>query len=136
MSEKNLESSLKSENLKSNFFHKELATGGWQKYSLVEQMANIGSEVHRAIKRFKEKDEDRLKNAFYRALELFDLTLMDNRWQGRRKEIARSREVFCSVMLDSHLYPDLKKEFESLEKYYMWFAIKARSEKDKQNSQT
>ena len=112
-----------------NFIHKDLAEGGWQKYSLVEQMANIGSEVHRTIKRFREKDEERFKNAFYRALELFDLTLMDNRWKGRRKEIARSQEVFCSLLLDSHLYKDLDKELESLERYFMWFAVKAQGRK-------
>lgn len=129
MPECNQQSTPKSKEPKSNFIHKELAAGGWQKYTLVEQMANIGSEVHRSIKRFREKDEARFQNEFYRALELFDLTLMDERWKGRRKEIARAREVFCSVMLDSHLYPDLEKEFESFEKYYMWFAVKAQGRK-------
>ena len=31
------------------FQHKELSQGKWQKMSLIEQMANIGSEVERAI---------------------------------------------------------------------------------------
>jgi len=112
-----------------NFIHKELAAGGWQKYSLVEQMANIGSEVHRSIKRFREKDEKHFQSAFYRALELFDLTLMDSRWKGRLKEIARAREVFCSLMLDSHLYKDLDKELDSLERYFMWFGVTAQARK-------
>jgi hypothetical protein len=33
-----------------NFIHKELAAGRWLEFSFMEQMANIGSEVERAIK--------------------------------------------------------------------------------------
>ncbi len=33
-----------------SFQHKDLAAGGWAKLSLVEQLANIGSEISRAIK--------------------------------------------------------------------------------------
>jgi hypothetical protein len=32
-----------------NYQHKELAAGRWQQMSLVEQMANVGSEVGRAL---------------------------------------------------------------------------------------
>ncbi len=31
------------------YFHKELQKGKWNKLSLIEQMANIGSEVSRTI---------------------------------------------------------------------------------------
>ena len=38
--------------------HKNLASGHWHELSLIEQMANIGSEVERAIKwRNKGKEE-------------------------------------------------------------------------------
>ncbi len=32
-----------------SYIHRELANGGWQALSLMEQMANIGSEVERAV---------------------------------------------------------------------------------------
>jgi hypothetical protein len=39
-----------------------------------------------------------------RALELFDLTLGDYRWQGRLKEIARARELFCHAVYGNKEY--------------------------------
>ncbi|GAH13639.1 unnamed protein product, partial [marine sediment metagenome] len=79
------------------FIHKELASGKWFKLSLAEQLANIGSEVSRACK-WQGKDENIFWGAVVRTLELFDLTLMDSRWRGRLREIARVREVFCDAI--------------------------------------
>jgi hypothetical protein len=56
---------------------------------LLEQMANFCSEVGRATQARKRGDEQRLAGALDRALELFDLTVIDERWAGRRREIAR-----------------------------------------------
>ena len=108
-----------------NFLHKEAAEGRWFKFSLAEQLGNIGSEVSRA-RRAQGKDEERFWNAVYRALELFDLTLEDPRWRGRYKEIARAREVFCDAVYGGKLY---KSTLEDLDKYFMHFAIAARSGK-------
>jgi len=74
------------------FIHKELAAGKWFHLSLLEQMANIGSEVSRAAK-WQGKDKETFQATIDRALELFDLTLEDKRWRGRLREIARMREV-------------------------------------------
>ena len=112
------------------YFHKQMASGGWQKFSLVEQMGNIGSEVFRSIKWFKLKD-DRFNDAFERALELFDLTLEDNRWKGRRKEIARSREIFCSLMIEPEMYDNLYRELDSLDNYFFQFGMAARLQREK-----
>ncbi|MBU4348208.1 hypothetical protein KJ671_01735 [Patescibacteria group bacterium] len=83
--------------------HQTLAEGRWQKFSLADQLGNIGSEISRAI-----KWQDRDKKIFYRtvdrALELFDLTLDDPRWIGRRQEIARTREVFCDIIFGDKKY--------------------------------
>ena len=73
-----------------DFQHKELAAGRWHQLSLKEQMGNIGSEVSRAA-RWQEKDEKLFRGATERALELFDLTLVDPRWRGRLWEINRAR---------------------------------------------
>jgi hypothetical protein len=112
-------------------YHKELAGGGWKRLSLVEQMGNIGSEVGRTIKYFKQGDKKSSTIAFEKALELFDLTLDDNRWKGRRKEIVRSREVFCSLLFDATLTNELQKELDSLDEYFLWFGIAANAKKIK-----
>jgi hypothetical protein len=104
------------------FFHKELAAGKWSKLPLVEQLANIGSEVSRAGK-WQGKDEDIFWGAVKRALELFDLTLEDQRWRGRLKEIARVREIFCDAVLGGREY---KSKLEDLDRYFFNFAFLSR----------
>lgn len=108
------------------FYHKELASGRWYELTLAEQMANIGSEVHRAISWFRKNDKEYFERAFDRALELFDLTLADNRWKGRRKEIARSREYFCVLMLYTSNIKDVQKEMDLFDKYFLHFGVYAR----------
>ena len=105
-----------------NFLHKGLGEGGWQKLSLFEQLGNIGSEVGRARK-WHGRDEKTFQGAVERALELFDLTLEDSRWKGRRLEIARAREVFVDAVFGGKEY---KSSLEDLEKYFMQFALAAR----------
>ena len=72
--------------------HASLAAGRWQTLPLVEQLANVGSDVARAH-RWQEKDPQLCEKAFARALELLDLTIADPRWKGRRKELMRVREL-------------------------------------------
>jgi len=105
-----------------NFLHKELANGGWAKFSLAEQLGNIGSEVSRAL-RWRGKDEKLYEGAVERALELFDLTLEDERWRGRLREIARAREVFCDAISGGREY---KSSLEDLERYFFQFAVASR----------
>ena len=69
------------------FQHKELSQGKWQKMSLIEQMANIGSEVERAINWKNKNDKEYSRMAFERALELIDLTISDGKNRWRLKEI-------------------------------------------------
>jgi len=102
--------------------HASLAAGRWQTLSLVEQMANVGSEVARA-RRWQGKDTQLCENAFARALELFDLTIGDHRWTGRRKELTRARECLCDAMLGGHGYGS---DLESLDRYFLAFAVAAR----------
>lgn len=80
------------------YVHTNLAAGRWQTLPLVEQLANVGSDVARAS-RWQGKDPERCEQVFARALELLDLTLGDARWKGRRKELARARELLCDAML-------------------------------------
>lgn len=104
-------------------YYKELASGRWKEFTLPEQMANIGSEVHRTITWFQKKDNKSTALAFEKALELFDLTLEDERWKGRRKEIARSRELFCSFITEPDKYENLREELNQLDNYFFQFGL-------------
>ena len=106
-----------------DYLHKNLAEGGWQKLSLVEQLANVGSEARRALK-WKECGEKKIaENCFWRALELVDLTIADKRWAGRLKEILRLREVLCDYFFDAGNY---RISSDELNRYFLPFALNAR----------
>lgn len=102
--------------------HKSLAAGRWQELSLANQLGNIGSEVSRAI-RCQGKNQKLFDGAVDRALELFDLTLDDPRWNGRHREIARAREVFCDIIFGKKKY---HTALEDLLRYFDQFAYAAR----------
>jgi hypothetical protein len=108
-----------------NFIHRDLANGGWAKLSLMEQLGNIGSEVSRAGN-WQNKNKEIFNGAVERALELFDLTLEDSRWAGRKREINRAREVFCDAILGGKEYGSTLK---SLNCYFLPFAFAANAEK-------
>ena len=72
--------------------HLSLAAESWAKFSLEEQLGNIGSEVSRAIR--AREDKEYYWGAVARALDLFYLTIKDFRWKGRLKEIVRAKELF------------------------------------------
>ena len=95
----------------------------WLSLSLAQQLGNIGSEVGRAAK-WQGKDEKSFWGAVTRAIELFSLTQMDKRWQKRRSEIDRAREVFADAVLGGFEY---KSNLNDLEKYFMLFALAAQS---------
>ena len=102
--------------------HRGLASGRWQQFSLLEQMANIGSEVGR-MRRWSGRDTRLMSSAFDRALELLDLTLADPRWRGRLREIARARELLCDAATGGGEYGTT---LEDLDRYFLAFAVAAR----------
>jgi hypothetical protein len=99
--------------------HPGLAGGRWQQLSLAEQLANVGAEVGR----MRHRAAAPRAAAFERALELLDLTLADPRWRGRRKEIARAREVLCDAADGGREYG---ATLEDLDRYFLDFALAAR----------
>lgn len=104
--------------------HKDLAAGRWNDLSLIKQMANIGSEVIRTLKWKNKRNYDYANHAFYRALELFDLTLIDRKNRERLKEVARAREVFVGYFLDEDPFHTTD---EGLESYFLGFNYAARN---------
>jgi hypothetical protein len=96
----------------------------WGALTLLEQMANIGSEVERTIRAHESGRADRMGKALARALELFDLTATDDRWRGpRRREILRAREEFCRLFFEDDP-PD--GSARGLQEYFLRFAVASR----------
>ncbi|MFA6396707.1 MAG: hypothetical protein WCW84_12150 [Sulfurimonas sp.] len=104
-------------------FHQNLAEGRWHDLSLLEQMANIGSEVGRAINSREQHKEERAINAGYRALELFDFSLNDPKQSHRLKEIARARECFADFFFGENEFAFTGDWWQ---KYFLDFAIATR----------
>jgi hypothetical protein len=103
--------------------HAGLATGRWTQLSLIEQLANIGSEIGRAALAGQRGDDARMRAALERGLELFDLTLADDRWQGRRREVSRARELVCDFLVGDNVHGSTPA---SLDAYFLPFAVAAR----------
>ena len=106
-----------------SFQHKNATSGRWFQFSIIEQMANVGSEIFRAIKWKNEGNKEYSQSAFERALELFDLTIMDPKNRKRLKEITRAREVVVDYFFGDNIYGSTD---ENLEKYFYNFNYAAR----------
>jgi hypothetical protein len=106
--------------------NRQLTDGCWFKLTIIEQMANIGSEVMRAISWKKKGDEKYSNIAFERALELLDLIIADPRYSHRLKEICRTRESLCDYFVGGNEY---KSTDEQWEKYFYAFNFAARKDR-------
>ena len=98
--------------------HKNLVDGEWFKLSLIEQLANVGMDVQRAIRWKKKGNEKYSKNAFYRVLELLDFIVADTKNKKRLKEVLRVRECFADYFLYENEY-DFTDQF--WQKYFFSF---------------
>ena len=103
--------------------HKGLADGRWEKLSFVEQMANIGSEVERALNWRSKNNADYNQKAFERALELTDLTLENTKSFARLKEIARTREAMVDYFFGTNQFWSTEKSWRN---YFSPFTYAAR----------
>ncbi len=84
--------------------HKGLSQDRWAQLSLCEQMANIGSEVCRAINWRNKGNEELFRRASARALELLDFSLDSTRSFSRLKEFARLREAVVDYFYGSNQF--------------------------------
>jgi len=97
--------------------HKKLTVERWQQLSLGERLANVGSEVHRAID-WREKNPEYAMLAVERALELIDLTLLTVAGsQARLRELTRTREALVDSFHGDNEYGSTdalwKKQFDA-----------------------
>lgn len=106
--------------------HKHLASGGWQRLSFIDQMANIGSEVERALGWQVKKNEECAQRAFERALELIDLTLDSQKGFARLREVARAREALVDYFLGANQF---MSSHASWRRYFSPFFYAARKDR-------
>lgn len=98
--------------------HKNLADERWVKMSLMEQMANIGSEIFRATSWKKKNKPEYCIKALDRGLELLDLTIKNTK-NSQLKELTRLREVICDFFLGDNYF---NTDAEMINKYFYHFA--------------
>lgn len=92
--------------------HKNLAGGRWQKLTFFEQMANIGSEVERAIKWRDKGNKAYSQMAFERALELLMLTIDNEKSASHLKELTRVREILIDHFAFENSYGSSDKQWQ------------------------
>jgi hypothetical protein len=106
-----------------NYQHKNLAAGRWAQLSFMEQMANIGSEVERALNWKAKNNADYARRAFERALELIDLSLETKVSFPRLKELSRLREALVDYFSGNNQFKSTDMLWR---KYFLSFTFAAR----------
>lgn len=93
--------------------HKELMGERWNSLSIIEQMANIGCDVDRAI-RWRNKGElVDSQNAFERALELLQFTIADPKNRKRLKELCPLKAHLIDYFMCDNEYASTDEWFQN-----------------------
>jgi hypothetical protein len=90
---------------------------------LIEQMANIGGEVSRALNWRGKGRPEYAGQAFDRALELIDMTLATRLNYARLRELARMREGLVDFFIGSNTFLSTEASWRN---YFSAFAFAAR----------
>jgi hypothetical protein len=106
-----------------NYKHKALAAGRWDRFPFIQQMANIGSEVERALNWQDKGNRIYCQKAFERALELLNLTIENQTIPSHLKELTRLREAIIDYFFGTNQFMSTN---ESWKKYFLPFAFFAR----------
>ena len=103
--------------------HKDLLESGrWFKLSMMQQLANIGADVGRALQWRAKGDMQASKDAFERALELIDFTVMDPKNKGRLREVLRVRECLADYFVGDNQYGFTDEAWQNYFYYYGYIA--------------
>lgn len=102
-----------------NYKHQSLAAGRWNDFSLMEQMAHIGSEVERTMAWRQKNNPEYSRMAFERALELLELTIADPQNRRRLKELTRLREALLDYFMGDNQFRSSEKSWKN---YFYAFA--------------
>jgi hypothetical protein len=85
--------------------HKDLNPQHWFSFSLIEQLANVGTDVERVIFWRNNNNPEYSQKAFERVLELLYMTIEDPKNRGASlKELTRMREVLVDYFMYDNEY--------------------------------
>lgn len=105
--------------------HRELV-GRWGRFSIYEQLANVGSEVERAISWKNKGDQEYSQKAAERALELLSFTINEYKSFSRLKELTRLYEVLVDYFWGENIYGSSDQLWQN---YFRPFNYAARLQK-------
>jgi len=105
-----------------SIIHKDLQHR-WKDLSFAEQMANVGSEVERALNWKEKGNEEYCKLAFFRALELLGFTIAEAKGYPKLKELCRTREALIDYFCFDNVYGSTAKSWRN---YFYCFTYQAR----------
>lgn len=106
-----------------SYQHAELAAGRWKDMPLLERMANIGSEVERAISWRERGNAAYSEKAIERALELIDLSLQYPTRSSHSREIVVVRGLLVDYFCGEN---EFKSTDAAWRRYFSPFAYAAR----------
>jgi len=99
----------------------------------MDQLANVGSEVERALTWLDKNNSKYSHLAFLRALELLSLTIADPRNSRRLKELTRTREALLDYFLGEN---EFKSTANSWRSYFYGFAYASALEKSRRTNRS
>lgn len=106
--------------------HNELASGRWFELSLVEQLANIGTDLERCIRWTNKNKPEYSSAAFDRVLDLIDLTVNDPKNKNRLREILRTREALIDHFIYDNQYNTTAEQWQKYFYQFNYAAARAR----------
>ena len=92
-------------------FHPTLTEERWFKFTLFEQLANVGMEIERTISWRNAGNAEYSKMAFWRALELIDFTICDPKNKRRLREILRTRYLLVDYFAYDNEHQSTDKQW-------------------------
>ncbi|CAN5162083.1 hypothetical protein BH09DEP1_BH09DEP1_8030 [soil metagenome] len=93
--------------------HKGLTPERWFKFSLDEQLANVGTDVERIIRHRNNGQMKESQAAFERALELLYFTIEDPKNRNRLKELCRVRFMLVDYFVYDNEYRSTDEQWQN-----------------------
>lgn len=84
--------------------HKGLSEARWFSFSLMDQLANVGTDIERAVNWRRRGEFDDCEKALQRGLELLHFTIADPKNRKRRKELFRVKEALLDYFYGDNQY--------------------------------
>lgn len=105
--------------------HSGLTHDRWFKFTLFEQLANVGMDIERTIE-WKDKNPEYSRQAFERVLELLDLTIADPKNRKRLKELCRARYLLVDHFVFDNEHQSTDEEWQDYFYQFNYAAALAR----------